>query len=76
MPTCAEAKTLRGRLAKNCHALLVTVPLVVEGIEDDDIEFALRELSDLESQVRGTRQLLEQAKAQRICLAGEQGNDS
>jgi hypothetical protein len=71
MATCAEAQTLRRHLAKNCHALLVTAPLVVEGIEDDDIEFALRELSHLESQVRGTRQLLGQAKAQRICLVGE-----
>lgn len=52
--TCRDAMQLRKHLAINCAALLKTAPLVVEGVEDDDPAFALREIAH-ESQLRGLR---------------------
>lgn len=69
--TCRDAMQLRKHLAINCAALLKTAPLVVEGVEDDDPAFALREIAHAESQLRGLRQMLEQAKARRCSLVGE-----
>lgn len=69
--TCRDAQQLRKRLAMNCTALLKTAPLVVEGVEDDDADFALREIGHAESQLRGLRQMLEQAKARRCSLVSE-----
>lgn len=69
--TCRDAKQLRKHLAMNCRALLKTAPLVVEGVEDDDAEFALREIGHAESQLRGLRQMLEQAKVRRCSLVGD-----
>lgn len=66
-----DARQLRKRLAMNCAGLLKTVPLVVEGVEDDDADFALREIGYAESQLRGLRQMLEQAKAARCSLVSE-----
>lgn len=69
--TCADAQRLRGRLAMNCRALLTTAALVVEGVEDDDADFALREIEHAESQLRGLRQMLDEAKARKCSLVGE-----
>lgn len=55
----------------NCKALLTTAALVVEGVEDDDTAFALREIGHAESQLRGLRQLVEQAQAKRCSMVGE-----
>lgn len=70
--TRAAAKRLRKMIRKNGDALLRTAPLIVEAIEDDDGRFALEELSNAESQLRGLRQMLEHARDLKIALVGEE----
>jgi hypothetical protein len=55
----------------NCHALRITASLVEQGIADDDAEFALRQIGHAESQLRGLRQLLDQARYLRCSLVEE-----
>ncbi len=62
---------LHKRIARNCRALLTTADAVVKMIEDDDAAFALREIANAESQLRGLRQMLDEAKALRCGLVCE-----
>ena len=72
--TCREAKELRRRIAVNCNALLKTISLVVEFVEDDQPGTALHEIGCIESQIRGLRQMLEEAQGSRVSLVGD-GDD-
>ena len=69
--TRADAEKLRAHLAMNCKALLATVPLIVDGVQDDDAAFALREIGYAESQLRGLRQMVQQAKAKRCRMVDD-----
>ena len=70
--TCADAKRLREMIWKNGNALLRTAPLIVEAIEDDDGKFALQELANAESQLRGLKKMLKHAQKLKIMLVGEE----
>ncbi|MFZ2404408.1 MAG: hypothetical protein WAW41_04675 [Methylobacter sp.] len=69
--TCKDASELQKRIASNMKAIRRTVPIIREAIEDEDEDFALEELTNLESQTRGLSQLIKEAKANGCLLNQE-----